>query len=63
MVGGKMEDKSMIDNIQKAIDMLNDAKALSILDDCGRGMVSPAEAHMYFAIKEAVKLMEMEVKV
>ena len=53
----------MIDNIQKAIDMLNDAKTLSILDDCGRGMVSPAEAHMYFAIKEAVRLMEMEVKV
>ena len=57
------EDKPVIDNIQKAMDMLNDAKALSILDDCGRGMVSPAEAHMYFAIKEALRLMEMEVRI
>lgn len=53
----------MIDNIQKAIDMLNDAKALSILDDCGRGMVSPAEAHMYYAIRDALKLLEQEVRV
>ncbi len=52
----------MIDNVMKAIELLNDAKALSVLDDCSRGMVSPAEAHMYFAIKEAVRLMEMEVK-
>ena len=51
----------MIDNIHKAIDMLNDAKALSILDECGCGMVSSAEAHMYFAIRDTLKLLEQEV--
>lgn len=63
MVGGNMEDKHMIDNIIKAKELLENARCLSILHECERGMVSPAEAHMYFAIKEAVKLMEMEVKV
>ena len=53
----------MIDNIIKAKELLENARSLSILHECDRGMVSPAEAHMYFAIKEAVKLMEMEVKV
>ena len=53
----------MIDNVIKTIEMLNDAKALSVLDDCSRGMVSPAEAHMYFAIRDAVRLLEQEVKV
>ena len=63
MVGGKMEDKHMIDNIIKAKELLEDARCLSILHECDRGMVSPAEAHMYFAIKGAVKLMEQEVEV
>lgn len=52
----------MIDNIIKAIRLLEDAKAISILEDGGRGMVSPAEAHMYFAIKEAIELMKQEVE-
>lgn len=52
----------MIDNIIKAIRLLEDAKAMSILEDGGRGMVSPAEAHMYFRIEEVLKLLKQEVE-
>ena len=51
----------MIDNIIKAKELLEDAGCLSMLHDCDRGMVSPAEAHMYFAIRDALKLLKQEV--
>jgi len=53
----------MIDNIIKAKELLENARCLSILHECDRGMVSPAEAHMYFAIRDALKLLEQEVRV
>lgn len=53
-------ENAMIDNVLKAIELLSEAKAISILDDCDRGMVSPAEAHMYFAIRDALKLLKQE---
>lgn len=52
----------MIDNIIKSIRVLEDSKAMSILEDGARGMVSPAEAHMYFAIEKALELMKQEVE-
>lgn len=58
-----MEDKHMIDNIIKAKELLEDARCLSILHECDRGMVSPAEAHMYYAIRDVLKLLEQEVRV
>ena len=51
----------MIDNIIKAKELLEDAKCLYILHDCDRGMVSPAEEHMYYAIRGALKLLEQEI--
>lgn len=51
----------MIDNIIKAIRVLEDAKAMSILEKGERGMVSPAEAQMYFAIRDALEMLNLEV--
>lgn len=54
----------MIDNIKTAMGILTGAMQFSALSSSEpKGLVSPAEAHMFFAIREAIRLMGQEVGV
>lgn len=58
----------MIDNINKAMEILSESVLYSWVGamprpDKGATLVSTGEAHMYFAIKEAIELLRKEVEV